>query len=47
MAVKPKQITIPSLPKIHQQHPEIGKALDIIVQYLRKNLPPVQGNKVS
>ena len=47
MAAKPKQITLPMLPKIHVQHPDVGRALDLIVQYLRKNLPPVQGNRVQ
>lgn len=45
MAAKPKQLTIHTLPRIHVTHPEIGKALDQIVQYLRKNLPPMQGNR--
>ena len=47
MAVKPKLLQIPSLPKIHEQHPEVGQAIKIIVEYLNKNLTPRQGNKVS
>ena len=43
----PKQIELPMLGAIHQKHPEVGKALQIIMEYLRKNLPPVQGNKVA
>jgi len=41
----PKQIDLPNLAGIKQTHPEIGKALDSIVQYIRKNVTPKQGNR--
>lgn len=47
MAGKPKLLQIPSLPKIHAQHPEVGQAIKIIVEYLNQNLSPKQGNKQS
>ena len=35
------------LAKIHKEHPEVGKALQIIMEYIRKNVVPIQGNKVG
>lgn len=45
MAQKPQKLTLPQLPNIHQTHPHIGKALQDIVNYINKNVTPVQGNK--
>lgn len=45
---KPQLLSIPQLAAIHQSHPETGKALQIIVEYINRNIPnPVQGNKVQ
>jgi hypothetical protein len=46
MAQKPKLLSLPMLPKVHQTHPEVGKALEAILQYINKNVTPVQGNRV-
>jgi len=47
MAVKPRNLDLPTLNKIHLQNPEIGKALQKILEYINKNVTPVQGNKVK
>lgn len=47
MAAKPKLLEIPSLPKIHQTHPEVGQAIKIMVEYINKNVTPIQGNRRS
>lgn len=44
---KPSQLSIPQIADIHLNHPPTGKALDTIIEYINKNLPPVQGNKVA
>lgn len=41
----PKQLDLPNLAGIKQTHPEIGKALDRILQYIRKNVTPKQGTR--
>ena len=46
MSTKPKQIDIPNLGGIKQTHPEIGKALERLLEYIRKNVSPKQGNRV-
>jgi hypothetical protein len=35
------------LPKIHIKHPEIGKALKEIIEYINRSVTPKQGNKQS
>ena len=47
MAVKPKNLSVSTLPKIHVKHPEVGKALDEIIRYINRNVTPKQGNKQS
>lgn len=47
MAVKPRNLQISTLPKIHKMHPEIGKALREMIDYINRNLTPKQGNKQS
>lgn len=47
MAVKPRNLSVSTLPKIHQMHPEVGKALKEIIEYINRNLAPKQGNKQS
>lgn len=44
-SIKPKQLDVPQIDKIHLQLPEVGKALDTMVQFIRKNVTPLQGNK--
>lgn len=46
-AAKPKQLDVPQLAAIKKTHPEIGKAIDAIIEYIRKNVTPVQGNRVE
>lgn len=43
---KPKKLQIETLPKIHLTDPHIGKAIKQIVDYINKNVTPVQGNRV-
>ena len=45
MSTKPKQIDIPNLGGIKQTHPEIGKAFEQLLNYIRKNVVPIQGNR--
>lgn len=47
MAVKPKNLTVSTLAKIHVLHPEVGKALKEIIEYINRNVAPKQGNKQS
>jgi len=42
----PQQLSIPQLAEIHLNHPPTGKAIQAILEYINKNLPPIQGNKV-
>lgn len=44
---KPKLFVIHELGGIHQSHPPIGKALQAIVDYINRNVQPVQGTKVA
>ena len=44
---KPQLLSLPQLTSIHQRDPEIGKALQVILEYLNVNLPPKQGNKIA
>lgn len=44
---KPQLLNIPQLASIHQFHPETGKAIQAIVEYVNSNVTPVQGNKVA
>lgn len=44
---KPKLLSIPQLADIHQNHPPTGKAIQAILEYLNKNLVPLQGNAVA
>lgn len=46
MSQKPKLLTLQQLNKIHITHPDIGKALQSIVEYVNKNVTPKQGSKV-
>lgn len=43
----PQNLSLPQLTKIHISHPEIGKALQTIVEYVNQNVTPVPGTKVS
>lgn len=44
---KPQKLAIPQLTGIHQSHPEVGKAIQTIMEYINLNVNPVQGNKVT
>lgn len=44
---KPQALSIPQLAIIHQKHPEVGKAIQTILEYINKNVTPVQGTKVA
>ena len=43
----PSLLVLPQLPKIVQANPDIGRALQDIVDYINKNVTPVQGNKLA
>ena len=43
----PQLLSIPQIAAIHQFHPETGKALQTILEYINKNLIPKQGNRVA
>lgn len=47
MPSTPKPLSIPQLTAIHQKNPEIGKAIQTILEYINKNVTPKQGNKVK
>jgi len=40
-------LTIPNLPKIQKEHPEIGEALKTIQTNITQNVTPVQGNRLA
>lgn len=42
-----KQLDLPMLAKIHRDYPDIGKALELIVDHIRKNVVPLKGTKVG
>jgi hypothetical protein len=42
---KPQLLTIPQLADIHQNHAPTANAIIAIVDYINKNVAPVQGNK--
>jgi hypothetical protein len=44
---KPKLLNISQIPKIHVSHPEIGKAIQSVVDYVNKSIVPVQGNRIA
>ncbi len=43
----PKLLSVPQIAVIHTSHPEIGKAIKTIVDYINKNVPPPQGTKIK
>lgn len=43
----PQKLSLPQLTGIHQTHPEIGKSLQAILDYINTNVDPKQGNKVA
>lgn len=43
--IAPQLLTLPSISKIHLSDPEIGKALQDIVDYINANITPTQGDK--
>jgi len=45
--VKPQLLSIPQIDEIHLAHPPTGKAIQTIVDYINRNVNPVQGNKVA
>lgn len=44
---QPQLLNLPSLPAIHLKDPEVGKALQIIVDYINENVIPAQGTRVA
>ena len=44
---KPQLLQIPQLADIHHNHPPTGKAIQQIVDYINRNINPIQGNKVA
>lgn len=44
---QPSLLNIPSLAGIHLRDPEVGKALQIIVDYINENVTPPQGTRVG
>jgi hypothetical protein len=44
---KPQVLTLPHLASIHAEHPAIGKTLQQILEYINKNVVPIQGNLVA
>jgi hypothetical protein len=40
------RLSIPQLTTIHVSHPEIGRALQAILDYINLNVTPAPGNKV-
>ena len=44
---KPQLLSLTSMGKIRKDNPEIAKNLDAILDYINKNVTPIQGNKVA
>lgn len=44
---KPQLLSIPQLASIHHNHPETGKAIQTIMEYINRNVVPIQGDKVQ
>lgn len=42
---KPQLLSISQLEVIHREHPEIGKALQGMLEYINRNVVPISGNK--
>lgn len=42
-----KLLDIPQLAEIHLNHPPTGKAIQAILEYINRNVAPVEGNIVS
>lgn len=40
-------ITIPNLPKIQKEHPEIGEAMKTIQTTINQSVVPVPGNRLA
>lgn len=44
---QPELLNIPTLASIHLKDPDVGKALQTIVDYINANVTPPQGNKIA
>lgn len=44
---KPELLSLPQIADIHTHHPPTGKALQAIVDYINKMVPPLQGTKIK
>lgn len=43
--VPPQKLNLPELANIHITHPAIGKTIQQMLEYINKNVNPLQGNK--
>lgn len=44
---QPSLLALSTLAKIHTSHPEIGRGLQEIVDYINKTVTPPQGTKIK
>lgn len=44
---QPQLLSVSTLAKIHTTHPEIGRGLQEIIEYINKNVTPPQGTKIK
>ena len=43
----PGLLSLSTLAKVHTSHPEIGRSLQEIVDYINQNITPPQGTKIK